>query len=251
MRKKIENKIDDEWVESFIRHQQQDRYNKEHVCPILRMNMLKTFYYELKTNNINSEFDQLRYMFDHVLVINRHIIHVFKKFMPKLYPNKFQDKVFPEFFRIFDDNFLSELTDKVNEEIDLIEPNCKNIFDYLYPVKNEKKFYKNICFPKNDDHLFKLKDIYIKIISTLKGIDTDDYLKDSIEYGYFIGSLIEHGMNEVKSKFKIEVKEATKKEINQYRKRFRLGMEIRAYKLSKKMGNDGIIKSFVEYDPNN
>lgn len=248
---KVEKKINQVWAKDFVKNHNRDKYNRKHVCPILRMNMLRTFYYEIITEP-NPTFKDIRFLLDKALVVNQHIIKQFKKHMYKIHPDYFKkDKqVFPEYYDMFNPNYISEVMKKVEKEI-------KEIKGYnLFSVDNYQSYYNMICFPKNNEELFNLKDTYAEILALMKTIKPEkeilvfDYIIDNMEYGYFIGELVSKGINDIRNRFGLKVSEGSKRETARRRKKFRLGMEIRAVELAKnlnKYDKDKMKELIVEY----
>lgn len=154
-----------------------------HVCEVLK-DFTRDLYYYDKTDWLDNIFFYL----DYVLVCNQHITNTFTHILmyeltPPVFYKEYPKGLFPEYLRRYDNEIIKNNIDKINSEIDKIQPKK--------PALVASNFSELISLSKFD--LLNLKIPYSEIISILKYINNP--MVERAEYGYYIGALLTISVN--------------------------------------------------------
>lgn len=198
-RLKIEKKYDSNWVEIFLRYQEEDLTDKrlmfgrdhgaKHVCPVLKILWLRTYLYEI-SNDVDLE--EVREILDGVLFVNQNISQVLCKELNL-------NAAFPDYF------------DQISDDIKI-------------QCYEEAETYQGSKMTSYD-----LRPYYLKIKKIIEKFESNENLIRMIEhcdYGIYLGTIL------VKEAEKIGINkfipdENRMKSLEAIGKKFRLGMSIR------------------------
>ena len=158
--------------------------DKYHVCNVLK-DFTKDLYHYESSDWLNEVFDQL----DIVRMCNQYITNAFTEIKKREmggaeYYKAYRQWLFPQFLYEYDEEIIKEHTDRINDEIDAIQP------AELYKIKTPKL---------NRWDLLDLTVPYSKIIAILRKYD--DRLIERAEYGYYVGSLLKMTADEWRKKY--------------------------------------------------
>ena len=201
----------------IVRTENKELKGTGHICIVLRGSFFTLYYYEL-TSDLTEEqrkiFEQMRIVFDKILIANQAVIEILDKSKWKSIGMTGQG-IFPAFFNKYDPKLIAEYSDYIEEEINM--------------WKNEKYVYKNIDRDQeikrflNSREFYKIKDQYGQLLSMLvtlkptlpeKNMNIIDTIIERCEYGYFLGYLTE---KKIKKPGKPN-KKFLQEKVNKYRK---------------------------------
>ncbi len=159
-----------------------------HPCVVL-----KTFTKKLYNYEPSVFLDNVFFNLDYVLICNQHITNVFTYILKRELPNFeqiYKKGLFPSFLGKYDQNIIKENIDRINEEIDAIEPKESK------PIGNF-----NDWGPTHLSYmdLFDLRVPYKEIVALMKYVNDPEITK--AEYGYYIGSLLKIKADEYQKKW--------------------------------------------------
>lgn len=237
-KEKIKERFNEEWLEMFIKKHESDldiknhKYGDDigsasHICPVLRMLMLRTFICEFIYNidkNDHKKMNKIREVLDGVLYTNQNIIRAIKK-------NENNEKpVFPYYF----------------ESLDIKEKdNCMIESEvYIQHMKKEISLDEEL-------NEYDIRPYYIKISNILESTNLDrdkifNRLLEHCEYGVYLGCLMKIETDNIDKKILIP-DDSERKKLKYIQKKFRYGMEVRAKKLEKYFGKKLNEDSYIEY----
>lgn len=226
-------KIDSKWVDTFLKQHEEDMDRKFgsfgrdtyafHICPVLKMLMIRTFFYEILFDvgvDNHLKMNEIRDVLDRVLFTNQNIIRAFKKHSGSNAP------VFPNYF----DDISNEIKSKCMEESE------------LYLKSREVRIFSD----------WDIRPYYIKILNELN--DMKDLPEENIfsrmiehsEYGVYLGFLLKIKIDEIEEEVLIPT-ETERLKLEQIQKKFRLGIETRAKEIAKHFNTELPEDSF-KYD---
>lgn len=87
-RDNIVKRFDDKWAEDFIEKEKNDLFNREHICPVLRMLILRCFLCELMYDVDLS--DAKKILLDDIIYVNQNIIRIMKQSWKSIFPEYFE-----------------------------------------------------------------------------------------------------------------------------------------------------------------
>lgn len=212
-------KIDAKWVDTFLKQHEEDMDRKFgsfgrdtyafHICPVLKMLMIRTFFYEILFDvgiDNHLKMNEIRDVLDRVLFTNQNIIRAFKKYSGSNAP------VFPDYF----DSIPIDVRSKFMEESE------------SYIKSREIRIYSD----------WDIRPYYIKILNELKSMEDlpeEDIFSRMIEhseYGVYLGFLLKIKTDKIEEDI-LSPTETERRKLKQVQKKFRLGIETRAKEIAK------------------
>jgi len=223
-KKIIKKRFDDKWVEKFIKNHEKDMVVKKnrfggnsnkvfHICPVLRILILRSFLYELIYEVCNEDKKKLKnireILLKNVLINNQNIIRAMKK-------NNVNDRhIFPDYF----------------ESIS---------------VEDKEECMKNADEYTNDEILneYDIRPHYVRIINILNStsLHRDNFfnrLIEHCEYGIYLGFLMKLETDKIDKKILIP-NEEEKSKLGEIQEKFEFGMEVRFKKLREYFKNESV-----------
>jgi len=225
-------KIDSKWVDTFLKQHEEDIDRKYgsfgrdtyafHICPVLKMLMLRTFFYEILFD-IGSEnhlqMNEIRSILDRVLFTNQNIIRAFKKHSGSNAP------VFPNYF----EKIPIEVRSKCMEESE------------LYIKSREIRIFSE-C---------DIRPYYVKILNILGRMndlpeeEIFSRMVEHAEYGVYLGFLLSLETDTIEEDI-LYPNDNERKKLEQVQRNFRLGIEKRAVEIAKHFNAKLPEDSFIE-----
>lgn len=174
-----------------------DNEMENHVCVVLKTTVKEIYKWETNENDILS--NNVKILLNHVLCSNQYISNTLTEIMKKeLGPKKFYKEwgaIFPGFLDNYDEQIILDNMDRINDEIDSIEPieTLKNL--------NKEEYYKYL-FSLDKFTLLDLTIPWSKIVSYFK-YQPEQFKKELqySEYGYYIGELINVSIQNFRKKY--------------------------------------------------
>lgn len=224
-------KIDSKWVDTFLKQHEEDMDRKFgsfgrdtyafHICPVLKMLMLRTFFYEILFD-IGAEnhlkMNEIRGVLDRVLFANQNIIRAFKKHYGSNAP------VFPDYF----EKIPVEVRSKCMEESE------------FYIKSREIRIFSE----------WDIRPYYVKILNILgrmNDLPEEEIFSRMIEhaeYGVYLGFLLSLETDTIEEDI-LYPNDNERKKLEQVQKKFRLGIETRAREIAKRFNATLPMDSFI------
>lgn len=177
-----------------------------HICIVLRGLGFTLYFYELIDEYTQAQyeaFDEIRLIFDRVLVTNQAASARLRYYLEKY--EKWNGNVFPKFFNTFSVKKIEKWSDDIDSEI-TYHLNQK----YEFKKRERSKYWKSITNPNPAKLKWDVKGCYARLLSafsTLKptlpqeNIEIIEELITRCEHGYFLGYLIEKTLDEFDEKY--------------------------------------------------
>lgn len=176
-----------------------------HICIVLRGTFFTIYYYEL-TTKLNEDqrkiFEEMRIMFDKVLMANQAVIEILSKKSNKRLVGMTGQGIFPEFFNKYDPQVIIEHSDKIEAEIE--EWSNKK-----YEYRKTRRSVELERFSKSK-RVTSIKRQYGQLLSMLntlrptlpdvKNMNIIDTIIERCEYGYHLGYLVDLKLRDIKDR---------------------------------------------------
>lgn len=88
-KREIKERFDDKWVEKFLRKEEENILNKEHICPILKMLILRCFLCELKYDIDLTKAKNI--LLNDIIYVNQNIVRIMKQKYNIVFPDYFEN----------------------------------------------------------------------------------------------------------------------------------------------------------------